>query len=134
MQSETAPTTTPATFTHTIRPAVTRNTGLNYRAYGAESPYSPGYVNSIMESVRDMTASAYVRREAESDMAELRLVSRFMPTDGCPLEGPSESLTIMRMSTRSLRELACALLDAAHDIETNPARTLLANGTSKAAA
>lgn len=133
MQSDTAPTTAPATFTHTIRPAVT-NTLLSHRAYGVESPYLPGYVHSINERVRDMTAGAYVRREAQSDKAEVRLTTRFMPADECPLEGPIDSLTIMRMSPRSLRELARALIDAANDIETNPARTLLANDTSKAAA
>lgn len=135
MQSDTAPTTTPATFTHTIRPAVTPPLNPRSRLYGVESPYMPGWVSGITERVGDMAIAAAVKRDAKADTAELIVSAGFsQAADGAPIEGPGYSLTTMRMRPHSMRELARALLDAAHDIETNPARTLLANGTSKAAA
>jgi len=127
--------TNPRTFTHTYRPAVTPALNPRRRLYGIESPYMPGgWVGSITERVGDMVVAAEVKREAKADLSDLMITTGFSQADGAPIEGPGYSTTTIRMSPRSLRELARALLDAADDIENNPARTLLANDTSKAAA
>lgn len=127
-----APTTTPATFTHTIRPAITNGFVHHQRFYGIEAQYLRGWVDDIHERVGNMVATANVHRDTNTDLAALNLVVAFYAQDEAPIKGPAHAFTTMHLSPHSLRHLAMALLDAAHDIEANPARTL-ANTTSKAA-
>jgi len=121
--------TNPRTFTHTYRPAHVSEGQYSYqRRFGEPKTGRPALfplpqTNNPRCHV-DGHAEVSVYRDAEYDEAEVTI----------KIGIATSAKVTAALGADKLRELARALLDAAHDIETNPARTLLANGTSKAAA
>lgn len=121
--------TNPRTFTHTYRPAhVSKGQYSCQRRFGEPRPKWPDLFplsqTNKPRSHDDGHGRVSVYRDAEYDEAEVTIkigITTFAEVTAA-------------LGADKLRELARALLDAAHDIETNPARTLLANDTSKAAA
>ena len=121
--------TNPRTFTHTYRPAHVSEGQYSYqRRFGEPRPGRPDSFplsqTSKPRCLHDGRAEVSVYRDAEYDEAEVTIKIGIITC----------AEVTAALNADKLRKLACALLDAAHDIETNPASTLLANGTSKAAA
>lgn len=121
--------TNPRTFTHTYRPAhVSEGQYSSQRRFGEPNPVWPNSFplsqTNKPRSHDDGSGRVSVYRDAEYDEAEVTInIGSYTRAEVTAL-----------LDATNLRQLARALLDAANDIETNPARTLLANDTSKAAA
>lgn len=103
------------TFTHTPRPAKTPEPGPHtwQRRYGPDG--DSGHAMRARHDERQAHfCSVEVFRDAGEDVAEISLT----------LGNYAKAGMTVRLTPAELRELAARALDAAHDIEANPAATL----------
>ena len=108
------------TFTHTPRPpCVCKGQYANQRRFGPPSEIS----NEHPQPLTHGETTLVVYRDAKRQVAELEInVASIARID-------------IELTPTKMRELAARLLDAAHDIETNPAAKLMeAQATEQAAA
>lgn len=103
-----------ASTTHTYRPAhVSEGQYSNQRRFGALQ-YGEIHPSELKISVERVSGEFSVYRDGTADVAEVTLAI-----------GPHTRAAIdLRMTPAELREAAARLLDAAHDIEANPAAVL----------
>ena len=109
-----------STFTHTPRPpCVCKGQYANQRRFGPPSEVSNEHPQPLTHG--ETTLGVY--RDAKRQVAELEINVASIASIG------------IELTPTKLRELAARLLDAAHDIETNPAAMLMeAQATEQAAA
>ena len=129
MQSDTTTTTTPATFEHTYRPPhVSDGKYSNQRRFGEQDPARPKEFPKTQRNKPrnsfDGRAEISIYRDAGEDEAEIITTMGWATT---------VNVTV-KLAPKALRQLAAALLDAAHDIETAPAAVLAVGHTEKAGA
>ena len=107
-----------STFTHTPRPpCVCTGRYANQRRFGPPGKFSNEHPQPLTHG--ETTLGVY--RDAERQVAELEINVASIASIG------------IELTPTKLRELAARLLDAAHDIETNPATKLLAKKAAKEA-
>ena len=109
-----------STFTHTPRPpCVCTGQYANQRRFGPPGKVSNEHPQPLTHG--ETTLGVY--RDAKRQVAELEINVASIASIG------------IELTPTKLRELAARLLDAAHDIETNPAAKLMeAQATEQAAA
>ena len=109
-----------STFTHTPRPpCVCKGQYANQRRFGPPSEISNEHPQPLTHG--ETTLGVY--RDAKRQVAELEINVASIASIG------------IELTPTKLRELAARLLDAAHDIEANPAAKLMeAQATEQAAA
>ena len=109
-----------STFTHTPRPpCVCKGQYANQRRFGPPGEFSNAHPKPLTHG--ETTLGVY--RDAKRQVAELEINVASIAKIG------------IELTPTKLRELAARLLDAAHDIETNPAAKLMeAQATEQAAA
>ena len=109
-----------STFTHTPRPpCVCKGQYADQRRFGPPSEISSGHPQPLTHG--ETTLGVY--RDAKRQVAELEINVASIARIG------------IELTPTKLRELAARLLDAAHDIEANPAAKLMeAQATEQAAA
>lgn len=109
-----------STFTHTPRPpCVCKGQYANQRRFGPPGEVSNAHPKPLTHG--ETTLGVY--RDAKRQVAELEINVASIAKIG------------IELTPTKLRELAARLLDAAHDIETNPAAKLMeAQATEQAAA
>lgn len=118
------------TFIHTPRPPLVPKEAKNafQRRFQPEDEYGHHKpVTPTAKDARSMLAAIEVYRGSDNDFAELR--ARFGNWANAAIEIP--------LKPAELRDLAERLIDAAHDIETNPAKAFVpatAAATAQAAA
>ncbi|WP_462387255.1 hypothetical protein [Acidovorax sp. Q11] len=115
---------TAGTFTHTPRPP--RNTGTPEHAwqryFAPESQHGGlNHLRCSTEEAREMRAGARVWRDASRDTAEVSITLGLYTCASIAVQ----------MQPAELRDLAARLIDAAHDIEANPAAALIAAGAAR---
>ena len=104
-----------STFTHTPRPAITTDTpDCEWQRRFGNAAEPLGYQ---LNTSTDKKASATIDllRDATTNVASLRLNLGLW----------TEASMAVRLTPAEMRELAARLLDAAHDIEANPAAKLM---------
>ena len=109
-----------STFTHTPRPpCVCKGQYANQRRFGPPGKVSNEHPQPLTHG--ETTLGVY--RDAKRQVAELEINVASIASIG------------IELTPTKLRELAARLLDAAHDIEANPAAKLMeAQATEQAAA
>ena len=109
-----------STFTHTPRPpCVCKGQYANQRRFGPPSEVSNKHPQPLTHG--ETTLGVY--RDAKRQVAELEINVASIASIG------------IELTPTKLRELAARLVDAAHDIETNPAAKLMeAQAAEQAAA
>ena len=99
-----------STFTHTPRPpCVCKGQYADQRRFGPPSEISSGHPQPLTHG--ETTLGVY--RDAKRQVAELEINVASIARIG------------IELTPTKLRELATRLVDAAHDIETNPAAMLM---------
>ena len=99
-----------STFTHTPRPpCVCKGQYANQRRFGPPSEIS----NEHPQPLTHGETTLVVYRDAKRQVAELEINVASIASIG------------IELTPTKLRELAARLLDAAHDIEANPAAMLM---------
>ena len=99
-----------STFTHTPRPpCVCKGQYANQRRFGPPSEISSGHPQPLTHG--ETTLAVY--RDAKRQVAELEINVASIASIG------------IELTPTKMRELAARLLDAAHDIEANPAAMLM---------
>ena len=114
-----------STFTHNPRPAITTDTtGCEWQRRFGNAAETLGY-NLTASTDKKAPATIDVFRDATTNVASLRLNLGLW----------TEAGMTVRLTPAEMRELATRLVDAAHDIEANPAAKLMkAQATEQAAA
>lgn len=114
-----------STFTHNPRPAITTDTtGCEWQRRYGNAAETLGYqLNTSTDTNTPVTID--LLRDATTNVASLRL----------ELGLRTEARMAVRLTPAEMRELAARLVDAAHDIEANPAAKLMeAQAAEQAAA
>ncbi len=114
-----------STFTHNPRPAITTDTtGCEWQRRFGNAAETLGYqLNTSKDTNTPVTID--LLRDATTNVASLRLELGLW----------TEARMAVRLTPAEMRELAARLVDAAHDIEANPAAKLMeAQATEQAAA
>lgn len=110
----TAPAAEPSSaFTHTYRPACVSQGEYAYQRRFGNSEFGH-HPDPVIAATDPQKGRFTVFRDGETDLAEVRLAMGLH----------SNAFIDLRMTPAELREAAARLLDAAHDIETNPADVL----------
>lgn len=114
-----------STFTHNPRPAITTDTPkCEWQRRFGNAAETLGY-NLTTSTDKNTPATIDIFRDAATNVASLRLNLGLW----------TEASMAVRLTPAEMRELAARLVDAAHDIETNPAAKLMeAQATEQAAA
>ncbi|WP_453934663.1 hypothetical protein [Acidovorax temperans] len=103
-----------STFTHTPRPAITTDTpNCEWQRRFGNAAETLGY-NLTASTDKKAPATIVVFRDATTNVASLRLNLGLW----------TKASMAVRLTPAEMRELATRLVDAAHDIETNPAAKL----------
>lgn len=103
-----------ASTTHTYRPAHVSEGKHSYQRRFGVPQHDDCHPSALSISVGRVSGAFSVYRDGTEDVAEVRLA----------IGTHTRASIDLRMTPAELREAAARLLDAAHDIEANPAAAL----------